>query len=308
MSGALYIPGADRTTRWFFKAGYFPDQFLMPRIDKDLLHSTETQKKGGCPGYAGGGNAPQVTINPWPGYQKIYQHFPIPRAGRALGNPASTPVSENKDNVFQVEIIGFSDPALGRQYGCYLPELPDEGLQYIADMLIFVHKEWPHPTTLPSTWPLYKVSSYAAMNAAHMTSAQYDAHRGMLAHLHAPVPSTHGDVAIKIQALKAKVDKGLAPVVTPPTTPTTPTTPTKPPTTVTYRPYPGHQHADNLRDDSHVGLIQRRLKALGLYKSAIDNSFGPGTKAAVIAFQRQQKITADGFVGPTTWARLKIPA
>jgi len=209
MSGALYIPGADRTSRWFLDD--FPDQFLMPRIDKDLLHSTETDKRSGCPGYQGGATAPQVTINPWKGYRKIWQHLPIPRAGRALGNPSSTPVSENKDNVFQVEIIGYSDPGYGKARGCYLPELDDEGLQYIADMLIFVHKEWPHPTTLPTTWPLYKVSSWAAMDAAHMSSAQYDAHRGMLAHLHAPKPSSHGDVAIKAQTLKKKVDFGLLP-------------------------------------------------------------------------------------------------
>ncbi len=291
MSGALYIPGADRTSRWFFDD--YSGQLLMPRIDKDLLHSTETRKTGGCPGYSGGANAPQVTINPWPGYQRIWQHFPIPRAGRALMNPSSTPVSENKDNVFQVEIIGFSDPALGRQYGCYLPELPDEGLQFIANMLIFVHKEWPHPTTLPPTWPLYKVSSWAAMNAARMTSSAYDAHRGMLAHLHAS-GNTHGDVAIKIQTLKAKVDRGLLIASAPPSRTPVPV------------PYPGHVHKDTAADDSHVGLIQKKLKALGFYKMTVDNKFGPGTKAAVIAFQRQQKITVDGKVGPTTWGRLKI--
>jgi hypothetical protein len=209
MAGALYLPNADRTSRWFLDD--FPNQFVMPRIDKTLLHSTETPKTSGCPGYSGGATAPQITINPWSGHRKIWHHFPINRAGRALGNPSSTPVSENKDNVFQVEIIGYSDPALGRQYGCYLPEMSDADLDYLADAIAFVHKEWPHPTTLPSTWPLYKVSSWPAMDAAHMTSEAYDRFSGILAHLHAPLPSTHGDVALKIQTLKAKVDARLAP-------------------------------------------------------------------------------------------------
>lgn len=214
MTGSLYIPGADRTSKWFFDD--YPNA-AMPRIDKTLLHSTETQKSSGCPGYSGGGTAPQVTINPWSGHRKIWQHFPINRPGRALGNPSSTPVSENKDNVFQVEIIGFSDPVLGRRYKCYLPEMSEGDIDYLVSMLAFVHQEWPHATTLPSTWPLYKVSSYTAMQAAHMTSAKYDAFEGILAHLHAPKPSTHGDVALDVKTVKRKLDLILNP---PPPLPT----------------------------------------------------------------------------------------
>lgn len=71
-------------------------------------------------------------------------------------------------------------------------------------------------------------------------------------------------------------------------------------------PYPGHQHSDNARDDRHVEQIQKRLKQLGYYTGQIDGHFGPKTKAAVIAFQRAQKITRDGIVGPVTWRRLRI--
>ena len=215
MSKALYLPGANRTDRWFLDN--YPAQFTFDRLEKLLWHSTETPKTSGCPGYSSGAVAPQVTINPWPGHQKTWQHFPLNRAGRALSNPTSTPVSENKDYVLQVEVIGYSDPGYGRQYGCYLPELPQEGIDYLAEFAAFVTREWGVADTLPPTWPLYKVSSWAAMDAAHMTSSAYDAHRGWLAHLHAPSPSTHGDAALPIAKIRDKKRALLAPAP-PPTT------------------------------------------------------------------------------------------
>ena len=49
---------------------------------------------------------------------------------------------------------------------------------------------------------------------------------------------------------------------------------------------------------SWVGILQR-----GLGISA-DNIFGRGTLAAVKAFQAKHKLTVDGVVGPSTWAKL----
>jgi N-acetylmuramoyl-L-alanine amidase len=48
-----------------------------------------------------------------------------------------------------------------------------------------------------------------------------------------------------------------------------------------------------------VGLAQ---KYLGI---TVDNSFGPNTKAAVIAFQKRKGLVPDGVVGPITWNALK---
>ncbi|MCA8922203.1 MAG: peptidoglycan-binding protein, partial [Planctomycetes bacterium] len=48
-----------------------------------------------------------------------------------------------------------------------------------------------------------------------------------------------------------------------------------------------------------VRQLQARLAELG-YPLEVDGAFGPGTEAAVRAFQRDQRIQVDGQVGPET--------
>lgn len=49
-----------------------------------------------------------------------------------------------------------------------------------------------------------------------------------------------------------------------------------------------------------VRSLQTKLKSLGYYSGSVDGSFGEGTKEAVIAFQKGNKISADGKAGPST--------
>ena len=49
-----------------------------------------------------------------------------------------------------------------------------------------------------------------------------------------------------------------------------------------------------------VSRLQQRLKDLGYLDGKVDGKFGGGTKRAVIAFQRRNKLTADGEAGEET--------
>ena len=53
-----------------------------------------------------------------------------------------------------------------------------------------------------------------------------------------------------------------------------------------------------------VSRLQQRLKDLGYLDSKVDGKFGGGTKRAVIAFQRRNKLTTDGEAGEATLALL----
>ena len=55
-----------------------------------------------------------------------------------------------------------------------------------------------------------------------------------------------------------------------------------------------------------VTRLQQRLTELGFDPNGIDGIFGPGTEAAVKAFQQSKGLTVDGIVGPNTRAALEL--
>lgn len=57
-----------------------------------------------------------------------------------------------------------------------------------------------------------------------------------------------------------------------------------------------------------VLTLQSTLKQLGFDPNGVDGMFGPGTEAAVKAFQQSKGLTPDGMVGPNTMAALQSGA
>ena len=53
-----------------------------------------------------------------------------------------------------------------------------------------------------------------------------------------------------------------------------------------------------------VEELQKRLQALGYYDGEIDGQFGPGTKAAVVDFQKNNGLDTDGLAGTETLSLL----
>ena len=56
-----------------------------------------------------------------------------------------------------------------------------------------------------------------------------------------------------------------------------------------------------------VTNLQSRLYTLGYYSAEIDGQFGPGTRDAVMAFQKANGLEADGIVGEETRELLFSP-
>ena len=157
-----------------------------------------------------------MTINPWT--RKIRQHFILPESARALLNPSSTPVSENQDEVCQIEIIGYSDSAVAKKVGRTdrdLDNLTDSDLRWIASLLVFIMREWTVPNiwATPFPWPRYPASY--GNTSSRMSSSEYDKFAGILGHLHAS-GNDHGDPKINVVKLKRFVTELLSPAPKPP--------------------------------------------------------------------------------------------
>ena len=54
-----------------------------------------------------------------------------------------------------------------------------------------------------------------------------------------------------------------------------------------------------------IKYLQMFLKWYGVHNGNVDGSFGPNTEAAVIAYQKAEVLSKDGYFGPKCLARAK---
>jgi hypothetical protein len=172
---AKVLKGANATAQWYFDN--FPGGTIFDRLEKFAVHTTETR---GWPGYGGGASAPNATY--FPARREIRQHFPNNVSARALEDRSKTPVRENRDRIFQLEIIAYSDKEKGDTVnGLWIGDLTDAHFTDIAQMMIQLNEEEGLPLRTSVTW---KEGSTSFVSGVRLSSASFDAYRGILGHVH----------------------------------------------------------------------------------------------------------------------------
>jgi hypothetical protein len=173
---AVKIPGANTTAQWYGPPKYTGSWFN--HLEKSLKHTTETR---GWPGYGGGASMPNATYHPL--LRAIRQHTWADISSRALQDPTGTTVRENRDFVFQLEIVCYSDKALAASVGgLWVGNLTDAHMEDIARIDLFLHQRLGLPLTTGVTWTPGKASPTPSVR---LSGPQYDAARGIIGHMHA---------------------------------------------------------------------------------------------------------------------------
>ncbi len=67
-----------------------------------------------------------------------------------------------------------------------------------------------------------------------------------------------------------------------------------------------NQNVVTAQTASQIQAVQQRLKELGYYDGPITGNYGPLTRAAVIKFQSDYGLNAEGYIGPQTLAMLGL--
>jgi peptidoglycan hydrolase-like protein with peptidoglycan-binding domain len=258
----------------------------MEDIPKRLvLHTTETD----------GGALAMAKSHPYPPQlwadpetKEKYQCISLDRAGYALARRTS--VQTNRAGAVQIEIIGRAATT---------QDWPTEWLDWLADEVI---------------GPVCKVAGInhnhfkdfkgagegivlaTASSPIRMSEAEWMAWDGICAHQNVPT-NDHWDVGnLNIQYIVARINKGAQ-------TPVKPKPPTKPVVPPASSVAPIRPVLSNGDQGPWVSTLQKALRGFR-YPVGVDGIFGKGTDATVRDFQASHRITADGVVGPSTWATI----
>lgn len=211
------LPGANTTAQDYTQEF---DSTVFTHLEKIILHSTETGSRNsiGWPGYNNGAAAPNATYACR--IRDTRQHFGYNESSRALRDPASTPVRENRDNLFQLEIIAYSDYNLAKSRGgLWIGDLTDGNYEDIAEIVLFLNDKMRLPKEPFGRWA---EGQRTYVSGRRLTSSQFDAARGIGAHFHVS-GNDHWDVGgFYISRLVRAIDRLEGKPSPPPQPPTPP--------------------------------------------------------------------------------------
>lgn len=177
MARATIYPPADHSSQWY-GAG---NATISPH--SILWHTTETA--GGWPGYSGGGDAPNLTYDPWA--HKWRQHFPLNGTARALLNDGG--YQTNRAGVCQIEISCYCDPSKAGT-GKTIATLDEQAYADMYAFSKFMQDEWGIPLACSVVFKPYP-SSYGN-NGVRLSQSAFSNYAGHCGHQHAP-GNDHGD-------------------------------------------------------------------------------------------------------------------
>lgn len=174
-----FYPGADAKTQWRGSGG-----ITMSKIDKLLLHTTETRSWPSYPTFA-----PTLTFNPFaPRGRRWRQHYPINGSASTLKNSGG--YRPNRANVCQIEIIAYCDPRYADS-AAHISKITADAYHELAEFWVWLSQEWEVPIKINTKWKSYP-ASYGLNNGIRLTPSQFSALEGLCGHQHAP-GNTHGD-------------------------------------------------------------------------------------------------------------------
>lgn len=303
-----WYPGASKT-QTFFKR-YTGSKMTTNCL---ILHSTEST---GWPGYGGGSVAPNMTVRPAFGDERldVRQHYRATRSARALQNHAGG-VETNTLNCFQIEIVGTCDPATHRAWDAqgvdhlYMPELPDWAIRDLAKIVQWLDEEFDDfriADGAPRGWPAYP-GSYGYSASQRMSNKEWLTFYGIAGHMHVP-ENDHGDPGyFPISALVAAANG----------TPIKTKKPKKKPAKSSVKrdrmdasSYPSKADPNRNTHGPQIEWVGERMEAWGFdefYNVGAGPKWSDHDRQNMAAFQRACGWTgsdADGYPGPVTLKKL----
>ena len=177
---------------------------------KGLLHTTEGRTAADAfAAFKNKGSWPHSTASFAGNRFQIWQHIPLNRASRSLGNPAGG-VETNRGNVIQIELVGTADERLAEHLDApslYVENWPAKYLAEIAAWMRWVEANFAVPRRCTVRFLKYPASA-GANNPNRLSPSDWVKYAGWLGHQHAPEQvKGHGDPGlINIAALLADVE------------------------------------------------------------------------------------------------------